>query len=79
MARAKWLVARAAIITAGSLPNPTVGATPGFIANPMDGVSPLLYGFFLDIPIETAGKRGFRKDQAANLSAAARLNIALTA
>jgi len=79
VARAQWQVAQAAIITAGAIPNPTVGAAPGFTANPIGGVSPLLYGFFLDNPIETAGKRGYRLDKATHLSSAARLNIAVTA
>ena len=34
---------------------------------------------YVDIPIETAGKRGFRRAQAKHLSAAARLKIATTA
>lgn len=79
VARAQWQVARAAIITAGAIPNPTVGTAPGFIANPLGGVSPLLYGFFFDLPIETAGKRGYRIAKATHLSIAARLNIAVTA
>ncbi|MGE5300064.1 MAG: hypothetical protein ACM3MB_03760 [Acidobacteriota bacterium] len=35
--------------------------------------------FSLDIPVETAGKRGYRIEKAAHLSTAARMNIAETA
>lgn len=79
VARAKWGVSEAGVITAGGRPNPTLGASLGFITNQVSGVNPWLYGFSLDIPVETAGKRGYRLAQAAHLSTAARLNIAATA
>ncbi len=80
VARAKWGVAQAAIITAGQLPNPTVGLTPQYDVNPAQGtLSPWLLDFKLDIPIETAGKRGYRIAQAKHVSDSARFNIAATA
>jgi cobalt-zinc-cadmium efflux system outer membrane protein len=46
-----------------------------YTANAKAGESPYTYGLGLDIPIETAGKRGYRVAQAQQLSNAARLNI----
>lgn len=76
VARAKWGVAEAGVITAGTIPNPTLGGSIGFISNQASAVNPWLYGFSLDIPIETAGKRGYRISRAMRLSKAAYLNIA---
>jgi len=76
VARAKWGVAEAGVITAGAIPNPSAGLTPQYNADAASSVSPWTLGFTLDIPIETAGKRGYRISQAKCLSEAARLNIA---
>ncbi|RQS71503.1 TolC family protein [Burkholderia sp. Bp8963] len=75
VARAHWGTAKAGIDVAGSIPNPVLQlpfqwATP----NPGPG-APFTTGPALDIPIETAGKRGYRIDQASHLSEAARLAI----
>jgi len=69
LARARLARADAAIVTAGARPNPTLGLSPG-IPNP--------YLLTLDfaIPIETAGKRGYRVQSARNLDQAARLDLA---
>lgn len=79
VARAKWGVAKAGIISAGGRPNPGVGFIPQYNANAVSGISPWILGFSLDIPIETAGKRGYRIAHAQYLSEAARLNIASVA
>lgn len=79
VARAQWGVARAGVETAGGRPNPVLSATPGYSSNPSSGVSPWFPAVSLDIPIETAGKRGYRQAQARQLSEAARLNIASVA
>jgi outer membrane protein TolC len=79
VARAKWGVAKAGVITAGERPNPTVGFTPEFHANAPRGISPWTLTLPVDIPIETAGKRGYRISHAEQLSEAARLDIATTA
>lgn len=79
LARARWGTAEAGVITAGGRPNPNVGFTPQYNADAATGVSPWTLGFNLDIPIETAGKRGYRIAQAKHLSEAARLNIATAA
>ncbi|MGE5304624.1 MAG: TolC family protein [Alphaproteobacteria bacterium] len=76
LARAKWRAAEAAIITAGGRPNPTVGFTPEFNANTASKVSPWIFSPTFDLPIETAGKRGYRVAEAEQLSEAARLAIA---
>lgn len=79
LARAQWGVAKAGVETAGGRLNPVLSAVPGYSVNPASGVSPWFPAVSLDIPIETAGKRGFRIDQAKRLSEAARLNIASAA
>jgi len=78
VARAQWAVAQGGEKTAGQRPNPTLTVTPTYnftshVPSPWDPVGSI------DIPIETAGKRKYRRAQAANLSEAARLNIAVTA
>jgi len=73
--RAKLASGEAAIKTAGQLPNPTL-SLPFQYTSPAG--KPWTYGFGLDIPIETAGKRGYRLAQAEQLTTAARLNIGLT-
>lgn len=79
VARAQWGVAEAGIITARGRPNPSVGTTPGYNSDAAGGVSPWILGFALDLPIEIAGKRGYRIAQARQLSESARLNIATVA
>ena len=78
VARAKWGVAQAGVTTAGMRPNPTLGFSSQYNAS-SSGISPWTLGLTLDIPIETAGKRGYRIAQADQLSEAARLAIAGTA
>ncbi len=76
VARARWGTAEAGIITAGGRPNPGAGFSPGYNFNPPAGISPWILSFSLDVPLETAGKRGYRIARAEHLSEAARLNIA---
>lgn len=66
VARAQWGVAKAGVTAAGARPNPNISLVP-YEANT------------LPIPIETAGKRGYRIAQARHLSEAASLNITTTA
>lgn len=78
VARAKWAVAAAGKTTAGERPNPILGVAPGY--NSTTAIpSPWIMTPSLDIPIETAGKRGYRIAQATQLSEVARLNIASVA
>jgi outer membrane protein TolC len=78
VARAVWAEAQAGIVTAGARPNPTLSYMPQYVFNP-GGMPPWVHTLSLDIPIETAGKRGARIAQAKNLSESARLDIAATA
>jgi outer membrane protein, heavy metal efflux system len=71
-ARAELATARAAKITAGQRPNPTVGFTPTYDTTT---TPPWILGVTWDIPVETAGKRGKRIAQADHLSEAAYWNF----
>lgn len=81
VARAQWAVARGRERTAAERPNPTLGLTPGFNSTTGYGadISPWIVSVALDIPVETAGKRGYRIAEAGSLSESARLHIAQTA
>jgi len=79
LARAQWNLAKAGVTTAGGRPNPVLSLVPGYSINPSFGVSPWLPLASLDVPIETAGKRGYRIAHAQKLSDVARLNIASAA
>lgn len=75
VARAQWAVSDAGVTTANARPNPTVSISPEYNFSATKGVSPWIAGFNFDLPIETAGKRGYRTARAQHLSEAARLNI----
>jgi cobalt-zinc-cadmium efflux system outer membrane protein len=76
VARAQWGVAQAGLITAGGRPNPSLSGLLGYNSTtPVSEITPWIPEIVLDIPIETAGKRGFRISQARHLSETARLNI----
>jgi len=74
VARARWQASQAAEISANQKPNPGISTSAEHhsIAN---GVSPWTLGFSLAIPIETGGKREIRRERAASLSDAARIDI----
>jgi outer membrane protein TolC len=74
-ARAQYASIRAAEITAGERPNPTVGFTPTYDTTT---TPPWILGTTWDIPIETAGKRGKRIAQATFSSEAAKWNFIST-
>lgn len=74
--RAKFSSGEAAKETANQRPNPSLSLPLQYADQP---IKPWTYGLSLDIPIETAGKRGYRVAQAQQLSDAARLNIGQTA
>jgi len=80
VAGAQVRTADAAIVTAGARPNPVVGLGPQYDVRSSPNFSPWALGFFsLDLPIETAGKRGYRIAQADRLADAARLAAGETA
>ena len=72
-ARARWQVTEAGKITAGERPNPSISVRPGGISNP--SASPFLFAIVPNIPIETAGKRGYRLARAGHRARAAYLDI----
>jgi len=72
IARAQASVAKAAVITAGARPNPTLSLRPGI-------PSPYLFDLSLSMPIQTAGKRGYQILEAKNLSEAARFGLVSSA
>lgn len=75
LARAQWGTAKTGIDVANATPNPVLQLPFQYnTPNPGPG-APFTWGPSLDIPIETAHKRGYRVDQASHLSEAARLNI----
>jgi outer membrane protein, heavy metal efflux system len=71
-ARGRIAGSQAALLTAAAHPNPTLSIAPGI-------PSPYLLTLDLSIPLETAGKRGYRIQAARSLDQAARLDLADTA
>lgn len=71
-ARARIAESQAALVTAAARPNPTFSIAPGI-------PSPYLLTLDLSIPLETAGKRGYRIQAARSLDRAARFDLADTA
>jgi len=74
-ARAQLTSVRAAEITAGERPNPSVSLTPTYDTTTSP---PWIPGVSFDIPIETAGKRGKRIAQAVFTSEAAKWHFVST-
>src|ERR1700680_3433627 len=68
-ARARVTGTEAALVTAGARPNPTLSIAPGI-------PTPYLLTLDFAIPIETAGKRGYRMQAARSLDQAARFDLA---
>ena len=76
LARAQAETADAATTTAGQRPNPSITVTPTWIRNLATAAVPWIAASAINIPIETAGKRGYRIDKTGHLTDAARLRIA---
>src|ERR1700730_6299191 len=76
LARANVANAEAGIVTAGAKPNPKIGFGAGYETSPD---SPYLWNLDFTLPIETAGKRGYRVLEAQRLTEASRLALAETA
>lgn len=81
VARARWAVTEASVSSASQRPNPTLSLGPGYntTTGKSGDVSPWIVGMALDVPLDTARRRGVRAAQATWLSEAARLEIASTA
>ncbi|EGW22605.1 TolC family protein [Methylobacter tundripaludum] len=75
LARAQAETMDAAITTAGQRPNPNITLSPTWVTNIAMVAAPWIIGSSISIPIETAGKRGFRLDKTQHLTDAARLRI----
>ncbi len=73
--RANAAAADAAITTAAAKPNPSVSVGPGYQTNPTQFIT----SFDFSLPIETAGKRGYRIANATQLGKASRLQLGQTA
>ncbi len=76
VARANAAAAEAAITTAAMKPNPSVSVGPGYESGSQ---GPLTMAFSFSLPIETAGKRGYRIANATHISLASRIQLAQTA
>src|SRR5882672_28815 len=78
VARSRVRVAEAGAVTAGARPNPTLSFGPEYALNAAAGVSPWILGLTLDVPIEIAGKRGYRIEGAERRVEAALMELAET-
>jgi outer membrane protein TolC len=76
LARAQAKTADAATTTAAQRPNPSITVTPTWVRNLATAAVPWIAASAINIPIETAGKRGFRIDKTEHLTNAARLRVA---
>lgn len=75
-ARARWGVAQGGVITAGARPNPSIAGALGYnTTTPADEITPWIPEVMLDLPLETAGKRGIRIAEARQRSESARLSL----
>src|SRR5512133_121264 len=74
LARAQLAVAAGGKITAAQRPNPTLNVTPGYNFTTLTP-SPWLPLGSLDVHLETAGKRRYRKEQATHLTRAAQFHV----
>lgn len=79
VARAQAETTDASTITAAQRPNPNVTISPTWISNLATAAAPWIAASSISIPIETAGKRGFRIAKTEHLIDAARLRVADTA
>lgn len=74
-ARAQLLAAQAARITAAERPNPSIAITPGYDSGVPNAPSPWIVPISMDWPIETAGRRGDRMEEARHLAVASRWDL----
>ena len=76
LARAQQNVAVAGVDIARQHPNPSLAFTPAYNTDALAGMSPWILGWVLSVPLETAGRRGYRTTQAMAQAAAARFHLA---
>jgi cobalt-zinc-cadmium efflux system outer membrane protein len=75
VARARWKTLAGGIDNAASRPNPVFQSQSRYSINPSGQTSPWYLQLFSGFTIETAGKRGYRIEQAGHLAEVSRLNI----
>lgn len=75
VARAHAATVEAGVVTAGEMPNPTLGISAQKHSTILDP-SAWTVGLIADIAIETFGKRGYRTEQARGLADAAKAELA---
>jgi len=76
VARAQLAEAEAGVRTAQARPNPTFSFTPGYNVDSVAGVTPWILDYALAVPVELAGKRGYRTAEAQHQAEAARFELA---
>jgi outer membrane protein, heavy metal efflux system len=76
LARAQAGLAEAGIKTAGQRLNPTITLTPTWVSNLATAAVPWIAASTINIPIETANKRGIRVNKSAHLTEASRWRVA---
>jgi len=79
VARARWGVVRAQMVTAGARLAPGASVTPAYTEGADNGRTPWYMQFGFDLTIETAGKREHRSTEALQRAEAERSSVALTA
>ena len=75
VARAKWKTSRAAALTAAQIPNPALQFSLGYSPDASSDHSSRIWSIGVDVPVETAGKRGYRTTRGERLADAGRLEI----
>ncbi|MGN6703118.1 MAG: TolC family protein [Burkholderiaceae bacterium] len=78
-ARAEAAAAAAGVAVAAERPNPSLQLPFERATNPQPGDSPYTLGLGLDIPLETAARRGYRIDAARAAGRAAQLDVGAAA
>jgi outer membrane protein, heavy metal efflux system len=79
VAKAELGLANTAIETAGQTQTPTINASLAHSNQKNGDIRPWAYGLNVEIPIETANKRAIKIEEAEQLAAATRMDIADTA
>ncbi|MHB0972973.1 MAG: TolC family protein [Thiobacillus sp.] len=76
VAQAQQRVAEAGVRVSRQRPNPSLGFTPEYNFDAVSGMSPWILGWVLNVPIETAGRRGDRERLANDQRDVARFHVA---
>ncbi len=79
IAKAQLALANAQLESAGQKQNPTLGGSIARSNQANEDIRPWAYGLDVEIPIETAGKREIRIEEAQHLQEIARIDVADTA